>query len=96
MAKDDVIYQEVWPLGHISHLKLTSQAFMASIYKLFIPLATIPVTAIRHVEISRLELNKVMAISYYKTPNTFTTATFSIDDMEAWYHAFISVGITVD
>jgi hypothetical protein len=64
MVENVVIYQEVWPLGRIVHLKLTSRSFMASIYKSFIPLANIPLPTIRHVEISRIGLSKVMAISY--------------------------------
>ena len=91
-----VIYQEVWPSGRLIHLKLTSHALATSIYKSFLPFTTIPTAAIRHVEIGRLGLSKLMTISYYKTPDTFVTTSFPIRDRDAWRRAFRTLGIAVD
>jgi hypothetical protein len=96
MVTDDIIYQEIWPWGCMIHLKLTSRSFATSIYKSFLPLTTIPLANIRHVEIGRLGLSKMMTISYYKNSDTFVTSSFPVSAMDAWRRAFQSVGITVD
>jgi hypothetical protein len=93
---DRIIYEEVWPWGRMIHLRLTHHAFATSIYKSFLPLSSIPIAVIRHVEIGRLGLSKMMTISYYKTPDTFVTTSFPVGDMDAWRRAFKSIGITVE
>jgi hypothetical protein len=96
MVGDGIIYQEIWPSGRLIHLKLTSRTFTTSIYKSFLPLSTIPLTSVRHVEIGRLGLSKMMTISYYKNSDTFVTSSFPISDMDAWRGAFQRLGIAVD
>jgi hypothetical protein len=91
-----IIYQEIWPSGRVIHLKLTADTFATSIYKSFLPLATIPISAIRQVEIGRFGLSRMMTISYYQTSDTFVTASFPVRDMETWRRVFKRLGITVN
>jgi hypothetical protein len=92
----NILYQELWPQGRLVHLKLTTDVFVASIYKSFLRLRTIPIASIRHVEISHLGLSKVMTISYYKTTDRFITSSFPIRDITAWRQAFKRMNIVVD
>jgi hypothetical protein len=91
-----IIYQEIWPSGRVIHLKLTADTFATSIYKSFLPLATIPISAIRQVEIGRFGLSRMMTISYYKASDTFVTASFPVRDMEMWRRVFKRLGITAN
>ena len=96
MIEDTLIYEEIWPRGRLMHLRLTSHRFAISVFKSFLPLTTIPIASIRHVEIGRLGLSKMMSISYYKDSSTFVTASFPVSNMAAWRQAYRSVGISVD
>src|SRR3954467_10397267 len=96
MVDDQLLYEEIWPWGGLMHVRLTSPLFVTSVFKSFLPLTTIPIESIRHVEIGRLGLSKMMSISYYKDSSTFVTASFTVSNIAAWRQAFRSVGISVD
>ena len=96
MVEDTLIFEEIWPWGRMIHLRLTSHRFATSIFKSFLPLTTISVSSIRHVEMGHLGLSKMMSISYYKDSSTFVTSSFPVSNMAAWRQAFTTIGISVD